>query len=332
MNKEDALHNFIEVSDIEQISQQDYRQDPAYNQSYLKQAYYAPHKVLEEQEENEGQAFGGLVDAMLFGTFNSDYVVMPPELDNISDNVRKVIEYAYSMYGDMSQTAIEESAAQIGYGQKWKSETLVKKIHEGGGEDAGIQYFDILKEQHENNKKLVTTEDYTRALETEQIVGETYKNIIESTEHQVGLKAMINDTRSHIKFQLKGLLDMINRDDKIIYDLKVLSKDLRSFGPAYYLKFGYYIQAITYYLITEMKYTFKFCLVNPNYPHLSYIRTVTPQQMQKAYNGFEYNNYYYPGLLWMLQNAQQQEQWGFEAPTHVMRAPNRTVVLPYEHF
>jgi len=245
---------------MERINRDNYRQHPAINQSLLKALANHPEKVLEDDKDwSDGLEFGDALDIILFtpDEFNEKYYVT--DMDNLpQDNVKDIMQIVVANMkegdnGYMDKDVLK-AAAQVGYGQSWKPETLLRKVL---NEYNGHEYARQLIES--KGKKTLSIERHmqiTHAVETLKRHEFTSRfvsdKLPEHMERLVQVPLMAPSHKQPVWY--KGLLDLmlVNHEHKVIYpwDLKSTGTNVLYF-PSQIMKFRYDLQAALYTYILE---------------------------------------------------------------------------------
>lgn len=317
----------IEVRDVQEIPYRQYREHPALNQSYLKQVYSDPRAAKEGKvKENAGMYLGSAVDAMVFNTFEDEYI-MGTEIAP-SDNIKSILEYCYRAEpSELLDSHILEGAHEYNYGQSWKAETLIKKVREGGNKDSkdGETYFNFLKRA--DGKTIIAHEDYDQAKFISNQIEAKYGYILSNASYQ---KAFVGTLYIDDKklCQVKVLFDILKNNNDV-YDLKVVYADLRWFAPMYYLGYSYYVQSSLYYLFVEALggSSFTFLAINKDYPEYGALYNVPEEYLIKGITGFKRKGRDYPGLIELIKTVHLHQQYGFEAPVDIILNPKRNIEL-----
>jgi hypothetical protein len=301
--------------------------------------YHKKYVMNEEVAEKENLAanMGRIVETLL---------MEPEEFDNrfylsslVSAPTGLMLEFVESLYRYTVEATDEKgnvtrdfsSLAQDAYvasGFKIKFDAVLTKFM---GSDAEIYYKEI-REIRSKGLTVVTVQDVSNA---EKIVGELKNNSVTS-----GVINLINSPRYTIKNQLqiegyvvddhqfKSMMDkvVIDHDEKTIqiYDLKC-TWSVENFLEEYYLYRRSYIQAYLYWkagisLTTDPEsecygYTVlypKFIVCDSTNYMNPLIYTLSADDMEDAYMGFEHKGRYYKGvkeliidLIW----AQDNDVW-----------------------
>lgn len=334
----------IKVKNLEQIKEKDYRSHPAQNQSYLKQLYDNPRITLEETKVNKGMELGSLVDALLFETYNDNYIV--GSKSNISDTIKEIIELCYQKDPKhMSKDNILEAAKEVNYGQSWNDSTVVNKVIEGGNKNTndGVEYHVFLSEAE--GKTIISSDEYIEASFITDCIKENDKDLKDPQyKFQQGYIADIeisNKLTSELilKTKIKGLFDMFNEKVHAVKDYKIISGDPRWFLYNYFLKYKYYMQAGLYWFLAlevcknskfftdRENVRFQFNVVNKNYPQYISKFPISYSTNIKAWDGFTYKDREYPGIVDCLIRSKFHTKHGFDAPMEIMKSYKETITL-----
>ena len=248
---------------------EEYRKNPAINQSVLKALVYKPlNKIVEEEselyyEEKTHFIIGGAVDCMLtqgIDEFNSKYYVSRLEnkySDKITSICKEVFDMASKNNEELVLTSLYPYILQAcnnhEYLMNWKDDTRVNKIIEAG------EYFNSLIES--NNKTVLSQEEYTKV---SNIVNSLLNNDTTKDYFIEGFEATIlYQLPIYFKYKdvdCKALLDMVRIDhtNKIIYPIDIKTsgdytrnflKSIRRFS--YHIQAAFYTEALEYYVSTK---------------------------------------------------------------------------------
>lgn len=286
--------------------------------------YYKKYVSLEKQEPEEdtkASIVGKVVETLLFepDTFDDKFIMSSlakvptgKMLDFINALCKKRVENEQAPFADIAKDAHKES------GFEWALDTVLKKFI---GSDAEIYYKELL----EINKKgliVVTADDVQNA---ERIVEDLKMNDvtshiinIESNDRYIVLKQHKVENFDINGLPMKSMLDLIIIDhieQKISpYDLKCVWA-VENFYNEYYLYRKAYIQAAVYkeacyQLKTDLGLegykveNLKFIVCDSINYYNPLIYTLNSDDMDDAYNGFEYRGRKYMGLKEIVSNLQ----------------------------
>ena len=141
-----------ELKDIAwNISEEDYRKDPALSYSTLARYEREGFNNLEhlfDKLETPSLTFGSAVDAIITGgqeEFDKGFMVA--EFPSTPDSITKMVKSLFSQYGDSYRSlitipddAIIKETEYQGYQMNWKPETRAKVIKEKGSEYYNLMY------------------------------------------------------------------------------------------------------------------------------------------------------------------------------------------------
>lgn len=141
-----------ELKDIAwNISEEDYRKDPALSYSTLARYEREGFNNLEhlfDKLETPSLTFGSAVDAIITGGQEEfDERFMVAEFPSTPDSITKMVKSLFSQYGDSYRSlitipddAIIKETEYQGYQMNWKPETRAKVIKEKGSEYYNLMY------------------------------------------------------------------------------------------------------------------------------------------------------------------------------------------------
>ena len=225
-----------------QITKENYREYDAINYSKLSALDKSP-KDVHEGKFNEGIRTGSMLDMLCFdgeeAFFEKIYVSTLKESDLPSDKVKQIIDFS----GDFSDESLLDTAKLLNYGQSWNTDTILRKILEGG--EAYIKEL-----ENSADKEIISMEFYTylnkavEKLKTDPVS----RSFFEDVEFQKPLVAELNVESGErlVKHKFKVLLDIYDEKHKIIIcDLKFTSRPISSFEYDF-MKWRYDLQASLY--------------------------------------------------------------------------------------
>ena len=155
------------LSDISwQISEPEYRQDPALSQSTLSKYEREGFENLEhlfDHIDTPSLSFGSAVDCLLTDgeqAFQDEYIVsnipnMEPAVEPIVKDLFNQYQNSYTDINDIPDTCIMPVISQYGYQPRWKTETRCKAIRE-----KGAQYYQTMFMAR--GKKILTQDIYNK--------------------------------------------------------------------------------------------------------------------------------------------------------------------------
>lgn len=159
------------------ISEEDYRKDPALSYSTLAKFYRSGFNELDhlfDKVETSSLTFGSAVDSIITGgeeEFNSRFIVA--EFPSIPDSIISIVKALFDTYNSVYRTleSIPEStiisvAATFNYQNNWKPDTRVKVIREKGNSYYKLLYLS-------RNKSILSTEVYEDVLKAVQALKES---------------------------------------------------------------------------------------------------------------------------------------------------------------
>lgn len=299
--------------------------------SFDKRKYYRRYIANEPIEKKDTQAIltGQLVELLLWEEEKFDdkfYISACPKAP--TGKMNEFVENLYQLTLESTdeegivtkdfETLSLEAYEQTGYGISYKAVMTGKNGFIG--QDPEI-YYNELRAIRPKNLSTVTVQDVENA---ERIVQELRTNPI--TKDIVNL---VDDERYTVlnQFSIEGyevdehpfksLLDFVIIDHKLkkvqIYDLKV-TWSVEDFFREYFLKRRAYIQAYLYYrAMEELSYKeesgfYDYEILPPRFivsDSINYysplIYTLTREDLDEAYNGFEFRGYKYPGVKTLIE-------------------------------
>lgn len=270
---------------MEFITFKQFRETKAVSASRLNDLAYSPllykHNIeATDKKPTAAMIFGSAVDCMITepGEFQNRYHVsnieVPSEtiqkivkgvFDEVTEESKKfpdeILLHAFASLADFNSKIIEHAAYQQ-YGQSWKSETLIKKVVDGGS-----KYFielinsvgkEILQKDEFESVAAVVNALAENKFTKEFISGEQYERY-----WQVPIIFEIKDIDENVH-KCKSLMDLIIIDhvNKTIrvYDIKTTGQPIHSFMSSY-MKFGYFRQGSFYFRAAEQFFSKEY----PNY-------------------------------------------------------------------
>jgi hypothetical protein len=313
------------------------------NRKKYQQKYILGEKI--EEDDTKASVTGRLVETLL---------LEPEEFDNrfymsvcLSTPTGLMLAFVEALYkhtaaatdefgninrafADISLDAYNDSGFKIKY------DAVIGKFQ---GSDAEI-YYEELRKVRSKGLTVITSEDVNNA---ERIVNELKTNFV--TSEVINL---VNSARYtvHNQFQIEGysvdghlfksMMDkvIIDHNNKTIqvYDLKCVWS-VENFYEEYYLYRRAYIQAYLYYhaarslTINEnselYEYTVecpKFIVCDSTNYYNPLIYTLTEDDLEDAYDGFEHKGRIYPGvgqLIEDLQWAVKNDVWNINRQNHI---------------
>lgn len=247
----------------------EYRDYPAVSQSELSNLDYSPvmYKIKKEEQSkgnNPAFVFGSAVDCLLTRPthFWKEFVVLTEK--DPSENIKSICDSVFQGVIARDEIAIDDLnnyedqilqvANAIGYGSKWKPETVISKIVEGGTE-----YFKVLISSI--GKDVLSSEDYQKARDSVEALKTskyTKKYFEEKNSIQIMFQVALLFEEEGVK--CKSLLDMlyidhINRRIRVI-DIKTTGTSVYAFRSSYmkfryYLQGAFYTQAVRQYILSD---------------------------------------------------------------------------------
>lgn len=303
-----------------------------------KKKYYKKYIKLEksqDEEDSKASIVGRIVETMLFEPDEFDNrFYMSSTVSAPTGNMLSFVEALYkhtsnSTNPDGTVTASFEDCLKEAYkdsGFKWKFETVLEKFVNTENEI----YFKEIREVRSKGLTVVTLEDIQNAEKTvnELKTNEFTKKIlglVNSERYEILVQYQIEDFEID-GLKLKSMLDLIIIDHKektiIPYDLKCVWS-VEGFYKEYYLYRRAYIQAYLYKeACIELKLrknldryhveNLRFIVCDSINYYNPLIYTLTQDDMDDAYNGFEFKGEKYPGLKSIIADlkwAKENDKW-----------------------
>lgn len=240
-----------------QVTEEEYRADPAYSYSTLARFYregFENLNKLYDKTTSPSLTFGSMVDTLLTDgeeAFNDRFIC--GIFEDVEDSIVKIIQYLFNNYKDtyisledIPNELIIEATEVFSYRSNWKPETRAKVIKEKGS-----SYYNMLLISE--GKEIVSTENKQDAYDCVDILrtSDTTKwyfqkdNPFEDTERLYQLK--FKGDYNGIPLRIMADLIIVDHKNKIIYpcDLKT------SFKPEYrfyksFVEWCYFIQGSLY--------------------------------------------------------------------------------------
>lgn len=263
------------------ITEEEYRADPALSYSKLSQFFKNGPKALisNEKIDTPSLRFGSLVDTILTAPEEFDDRFYVADIDKFSDSIRLIVELLHQgcpeaeTIDDCVEQYMIDTLNTVGYQSNWKDDTRTKKI-----KDAGADYFTVLK--YSTGKIVISPQEFSEAQQCVQTLRThpfTYQ-IFECDEdeeifYQLKFKGNVFDIDMRCMFDILK----INHKEKWIrpIDLKTTGKNEEEFEKSY-LDWNYWIQQnsyseILFQTIKKDEYfkdfqilPFQFCVINKN--------------------------------------------------------------------
>ncbi len=242
-----------------QISEDEYRRDPAYSYSTL--ARFAregfdglPH--LFDRIESPSLTFGSCVDAIITGgeeEFSSKYMVVEMSSE-ISDTLRQITERLHTKYKDSCKSLLEipdddmlASIEDIQWNNHWLPRTRAKKIKEDC-----VGYYALLFES--GDKTIISTRLYSKVMDCVEALKTSVATRFYFEEDNAFNTNIQRFYQLKFKTVMKGLEFKCMPDELIVVhdkklivpvDLKTSSKAEWEFHRSF-LQWKYYLQADLY--------------------------------------------------------------------------------------
>jgi len=296
---------------------------------------YIKNEKTEEEEQSKASIIGRICETLLFE---------PSEFDNrfylsacISAPTANMLLFVEALYKHTAANTDENGDINLEFseiaklahkdsGYKWTLEKVLEKFI---GSDAELWYKEI-REVRSKGLTVVTVEDINNS---EKTVTE-----LKTNEFTAPILNLVNSDRYTIYTQLqiegyeidglplKSMIDflVIDSEEKTItpYDLKVVWA-VEGFFTEYYLYRRSYIQAflykeackelkiregLEYYTVMDLKFIVADSI---NY-YNPLVYALSGDDMDDAYNGFEYNGRKYPGVKSIIEElkwAKENSKW-----------------------
>lgn len=200
-----------------QVSEDEYRQDPALSYSTLatyERGGFNCIPKLAEKKESTSLTFGSAVDSLITGgqeEFNSRFIVA--EFPDIPDTIVKIVKDCFNEFHVTHRTLesipdveIIGRAASYSFQNNWKPETRAKVIKEKGSE-----YYNLLFLAE--NKIILSSETYAEVLASVNALKES-----EATEEYFRPDSPFNDSIERL-YQLKFKATLNGVDYRCMADL-----------------------------------------------------------------------------------------------------------------
>lgn len=256
----DKVVELIEsINENKPVTEENYRDYPAINQSMLGSLREHPSLVLQQQQDTEYSIFGSLVDDMAFNWNKVDEKYHMQDAPSLSSTIEDILDDLFDYFdGNFDhvedkalESKVHDLAEQYGYGQSWNDDTVIRKVLKEGG----VEY---LSDKIDAEGKTVVDKDTYKearnivmALKQDDYVSKYFVKNSELPDqidifHQLPIIFRIP---GHEFPYCKALLDIciVNHKSQTIYpvDLKTSSTHIGDFRRKF-KKFGYYIQAAWY--------------------------------------------------------------------------------------
>lgn len=227
------------------ITEEEYRADPALSYSRLSQFFRSGPKALISNEKIDTVAlrFGSTVDCIMTSPEEFDDRFYVADIDKFSDTIRKIVEEVFAVHGmdldsidDIEEDELELHLNNAQYQTNWKLTTRVNKLCE-----LGRDYYTVLK--YSTGKTVISPQEFSEAQQCVQTLRThpwTYQifecNEDEEIFYQLKFKTEIGGIKTRI------MMDLIkcNHKTKRIkpFDLKTTGSSEESFESSYE-KWGY---------------------------------------------------------------------------------------------
>jgi len=308
-----------------------YRAIPLNSSSSLKdfsldrKKYYRKYVLNEgvEEDDNKAATMGRLVETLLLEPEEFDKRFTMSIVESAPTGL--MLEFVEALYRHTRDATSEDGEvnkefeelvdlAYVDSGFKIKKDAVLNKFI---GSDAELYYKEI-REVRSRNLTVVTVNDVTNA---EKIVEELRSNfatsdIVNKSGSGVYNQIQVDDFEID-GLKLKSMIDKIVVNDLKktvqVYDLKCVWA-VENFFEEYYLYRRAYIQAYVYYHAAKAKfptYTInppKFIVCDSTNYFNPLVYELTFDDLDDAYNGFEYKGRKYPGVKQIIEDL----KWAFE--------------------
>lgn len=312
------------------MPEQKYKDELAISQSMIKSFKSMPPIefkklwITGEKQHKTSDALdrGSLTDDLLFNPscVEDKYIICEGKKpsDAISFIVEKTFLFAKNLWKedvdkiDISscRNSIIENAklapmlkGEIGYGQKWKEDTIIDKVSEEGSD-----YFEFLKST--KGKTVISNTDYMACLmmaetcKNSEIVGKYF--LPENNQFQVEIV-----TEGEFPYNSKGCIDIlhVNHERREIQEADFKTAESAFYFTSHILKFGYLEQTSFYDNLIHNKYIWNpeseyylYKLLPPinividKFYNIPYIYEYNFKDMDAAWNGYTKYGRYQKGL------------------------------------
>jgi hypothetical protein len=246
------------------ISEEDYRKDPALSYSTLakfeREGFNGlPH--LFDKLETPSLTFGSAVDTLITDSetaFNERFIVC--DLPPVPDTIIKIVKDIFNVYGgsvssfdDVKDEVIYNVLNKYQYQLNWRPETRVKVVREKGS-----RYYELLSIS--DGKTILDSDTYTKVVAAVRTLREsnaTKKYFADNNPfddsierfYQLKWKASLRDD---IEYRCMMDLAIVNHKNKTIrpIDLKTSGHNEWDFQHSF-IQWNYQIQARLYYRLLE---------------------------------------------------------------------------------
>ena len=240
------------------ISEEEYRADPALSYSRLSQFFKQGAKALISNEKIDTLAlrFGSAVDCILTAPEEFDDRFYVADINKFSDSIRKMTEDLFNP--EIEELALIDDATILmildtyQYQTNWKSQTRIDKII-----DLGQDYYTVLK--YSTGKIVISPQEFSEAsqcvqtLKTHPFSYQIFEcNEDEEIFYQLKFKTTIEDCdNSEVRIMTDCI--KVNHKEKWIqiYDLKTTGKDEEKFEESFDA-WNYWIQAGLYEDVVDL--------------------------------------------------------------------------------
>lgn len=240
------------------ISEEEYRADPALSYSRLSQFFKQGAKALisNEKIDTPSLRMGSLVDCILTAPEEFDDRFYVADIDKFSDTIRKMTEDLFNPEVDELSLIDDETTLMIldsyQYQTNWKPETRIKKLIE-----LGSDYYTVLK--YSTGKTVISLQEFeesrqcVQTLKTHPFTYQIFEcNEDEEIFYQLKFKTTIEDCdNSEVRIMTDCI--KVNHKEKWIqiYDLKTTGKDEEKFEESFDA-WNYWIQAGLYEDVVDL--------------------------------------------------------------------------------
>lgn len=234
----------------EPITRENYREYDAINYSKLSSLVDHPREVNLDKDFSDGMRNGDILDLFMFDGEDAvveKYYISSREGDP-SDTIKEILEKAPNYSDEM----LLQVASEVGYGNSWNPDTVLRKIHEGGqkGASYGTEYIKELEDS--KDKIIITLEEYTKLqraakmLKNHQHTSWLFTDIWDF-QYPICQEIDISDSFEYEPVLFKALLDGYSQheDYNVIADLKYTSRSINAFKGQFW-SWKYYLQAALY--------------------------------------------------------------------------------------
>jgi hypothetical protein len=290
---------------IKDISEQDYREVPAFNYSTLKALDDNGPMILIEREEIKGIAleFGTLVDILITNPENRYNVFYTKPIEKptaslliLADSLLSDLVLGYTREEILDNKYILNKIKELGIWVKAKEDTLIEKFNND-------LFYNYINASIEAKGKIICSPSLVEAAEhcANVLLSHPYTKDLFIETDDIEVLKQVPIFYNFKKYLGKGKIDLlrINHKEKIIslYDIKTGTELPSNFMNSFYF-FKYYLQVISYlaginYMITtipELKDykidKFRFIYISKKLPNTPCIYEVGEELLSIFFDGW----------------------------------------------